>query len=182
MDFEDNPHLLTFTDFVEALYVKELRDRFNISFPVIRTAIETARDLEQIANPFAHPNFRTAVVGKSIYLYQVNKPDLMTGLTHERGQVSSKVILQDFIESLEFDDEDIAKLYVAYQVPGERIVAARDYNLGIPMMESSLYTAETLWNAVASEGGVQEAALAYDVKESTVQVAMDYLKILKRAA
>ena len=60
--------------------------------------------------------------------------------------------LEKFIDSLEFDDHDHAKLYVAYAARGERVVAARDYNFGVPMMESCGYTAETLYDAAAVEG------------------------------
>src|ERR1041384_8480102 len=41
LTFEGAP-LLSFTDFVEALYVSELRSRFHISFHRIRKAIDTA--------------------------------------------------------------------------------------------------------------------------------------------
>jgi hypothetical protein len=62
-------------------------------------------------------------------------------LAPDSGQTSDKQILEEFIAALEFDEEDVAKAYIAYSADGERVVAARDYNFGIPMMESSGYTA-----------------------------------------
>jgi len=181
LTFEGVP-LLSFTDFVEAIYVSELRSRFRISFPRIRTAIDTARKLKGVEHPFAHPDFRTVIIGKSIHIQERDSPEVLTSLAPDSGQTSDKVILQDFIDALEFDDDDVAKLYVAYVSEGERVVAARDYNLGVPMLESCGYTAQTLYDAAAVEGGAQKAADAYGVEFKTVKVAIDYLNSLQRAA
>lgn len=181
LTFEGAP-LLSFTDFVEALYVSELRSRFHISFHRIRKAIDTARELKGVQHPFAHPEFRTVIIGKSIHIQERDSPEVLTSLAPDSGQTSDKVILEDFIDALEFDEEDIAKLYVAYVDDGERVIAARDYNFGIPMMESCGYTAETLYNAAAIEGGAQKAADAYGVDFNTVRVAIKYLESLQKAA
>jgi hypothetical protein len=181
LTFEGAP-LLSFTDFVEALYVSELRSRFHISFHRIRKAIGTARDLKGVEHPFAHPDFRTVIIGKTIHIQERESPEVLTSLAPDSGQTSDKVILEDFINSLEFDECDVAKLYVAYSAEGERVIAARDYNFGIPMMESCGYTAQTLFDAAAVEGGAQKAADAYGVEFTTVKVAIDYLNSLQRAA
>jgi hypothetical protein len=181
LTFEGAP-LLSFTDFVEALYVSKLRSRFPISFPQIRKAIDTARELKGVQHPFAHPEFRTVIIGKSIHIQERDSPEVLTSLAPDSGQTSDRVILEDFIDALEFDEQDIAKLYVAYVDDGERVIAARDYNFGIPMMESCGYTAETLFNAAAIEGGAQKAADAYGVEFNTVRVAIKYLESLQKAA
>ena len=181
LTFEGAP-LLSFTDFVEAIYVSELRSRFKISFHRIRKAIATARKLKNVENPFAHPDFRTVIIGKSIHIQDRDSPEVLTSLAPDSGQTSDKLILEDFIERLEFDEEDAAKLDVAYTDQGERIVAARDYNFGIPMMESAGYTAQTLYDAANDEGGAQKAADAYGVEFKTVKVAMDYINGLQKAA
>jgi hypothetical protein len=182
LTFEGAP-LLSFTDFVEALYVSELRSPpFSISLHRIRKAIDAARELKGVEHPFAHPDFRTVIIGKSIHIQERDSPEVLTSLAPDFGQTSDKVILESFINSLEFDDRDVAKLYVAYIAEGERVVAARDYNFGIPMMESSGYTAQTLFDAAAVEGGAQKAADAYGVEFTTVKVAIDYFNSLQRAA
>lgn len=181
LTFEGAP-LLSFTDFVEALYVSELRSRFRISFHRIRKAIDTARDLKGVTHPFAHPDFRTVIIGKSIQIQERDSPEILTSLAPDSGQTSDTVILEDFIEKLEFDEQDVAKLYIAYAENGERVIAARDYNFGIPMMESCGYTAQTLYDAAAVEGGAQKAADAYGVDFKTVKVAIDYIDSLQKAA
>jgi hypothetical protein len=181
LTFEGAP-LLSFTDFVEALYVSELRSRFRISFHRIRKAIDTARGLKGVPHPFAHPDFRTVIIGKSIQIQERDSPEVLTSLAPDSFQTSNTIILEDFIEKLEFDDQDVAKLYVAYAVNGERVIAARDYNFGIPMMESAGYTAKTLYDAAAVEGGAQKAADAYGVDFNTVKVAIEYIDSLQKAA
>ena len=122
------------------------------------------------------------IIGKSIQIQERKSPETLTSLAPDSGQTSDAVILQDFIDALEFDEQDVAKLYVAYAAEGERVVAARDYNFGIPMMESAGYTAQTLYDAANDEGGAQKAADAYGVEFKTVKVAMDYISGLQHAA
>ncbi len=179
--FEGAP-LLSFVDFVEALYVSELRSRFHIGFRAIRRAIESARQLQGVEAPFAHPDFRTAIIRREINIIHKDSPEVLTALEPRPGQMSNRIILEDFIKSLEFDEEDVAKLYVAYVQGNERVVAARDYNFGIPMMESCGYTAQTLYDAAAVEGGAQKAADAYGVEFTAVKVALDYITSLQKAA
>jgi hypothetical protein len=119
LTFEGAP-LLSFTDFVEALYVSELRSPpFSISLHRIRKAIDAARELKGVEHPFAHPDFRTVIIGKSIHIQERDSPEVLTSLAPDSGQTSDKVILESFINSLEFDDRDVAKLYVAYIAEGE---------------------------------------------------------------
>jgi hypothetical protein len=164
------------------LYVSELRSRFRISFHRIRKAIDAARELKGVAHPFAHPDFRTVIIGKTIQIQERDSPEVLASLAPDSFQTSNTVILEDFIEKLEFDEQDVAKLYVAYSDEGERVIAARDYNFGIPMMESAGYTAQTLCDAAAVEGGAQKAADAYGVDFNTVKVAIDYIDSLQKAA
>jgi uncharacterized protein (DUF433 family) len=107
---------------------------------------------------------------------------LMCYLRLTRSRTTLESSNPKFINSLEFDECDLVSAYVAYVSDNERIVASRGFNFGVPMMESCGYTAETLWNAVKVEGGVEEAASAYGVHAKTVQVALDYLESLKPAA
>jgi hypothetical protein len=179
LTFEGAP-LLSYTDFVEALYVSELRSR-GITLRRIRSAIDTARQLKGVEHPFAHPDFRTVIIGKTLHIQERDSPEVLTALAPESGQTSDKVILEEFIDKFEFDDQDAAKLYVAYANRGERVIAARDYNFGVPMMESCGYTAETLYDAASVEGSAQKAADAYGVEFDTVRVAIEYLDALKAA-
>jgi uncharacterized protein (DUF433 family) len=177
------PNLLTFTDLVEAIYVRRLRTEFNISFSVIRTAIDMAIKLKNVAHPFAHPEFRTVLVGKrEINIIEREKPSVMTALAPNSGQQSDCTILSDFIEDLEFSaDRKIIK-HIAFKAVSDRIIIAPNFNFGAPIMENSGYPAEVLWTAARVEGGAERAAEIYGVDVSTVQAAVEYYGGVLQAA
>lgn len=166
---------LSFTDLIEAIYVRKLRREFRISFPVIRTAIDTAKALKKVDHPFAHPDFRTVVVGKSeITIIERGEEARMVSLAPDPGQISDTTILEQFIDDLEFDNNNKIIKLIAFKAPTDRIIITPDFNFGAPMLEKCKYPAEILWLAKQSEGGLKEAAEAYEVDESTVQAAVDY--------
>ena len=177
------PDLLTFTDLVEAIYVRRLRKEFGISFPVIRTAIDMATKLKGVPHPFAHPEFRTVIVGKKeINIIERADPTVMVALAPNSGQSAVCEILADFIEDLEFGADDKIIKHIAFRAAKDRVIIAPNFNFGAPMLENSGYTAETLWYAVKAEGSVGKAAEAYGVDESTVQAAVDYYGSVLKAA
>jgi hypothetical protein len=167
---------LSYTDLIEAIYVRKLRNEFHIGFPVIRTAIEMATKLKGVAHPFAHPDFRTVVVGKEINIIEKESESTMTALAPNSRQVSDTTILEQFIDELEFDASKNIIKYIAFKAPKDRVFIAPNYSFGFPMMESSGYTAETLWRARNAEGGIPEAANAYGVEDFTVKAAVDYFE------
>jgi len=177
--------LLTFTDLIEALYVRKLRTEFKIGFPTIRTAIDTASRLKGVPHPFAHPDFRTVVVGKEINIidrYSDDTDPAMVALAPNPGQISSSKILEQFIDDLEFDAGRKIIKHIAFRAARERVIIAPDFNFGEPMVESAGYPAETLWTACRAEGGVKQAADAYGVEEYTVQAAVDYYESILKSA
>lgn len=174
--------VLSFTDLIEAIYVRRLRNEFKIQFPVIRTAIDMAMKLKGVDHPFAHPEFRTVIVGKEINIIERHNPTIMTALAPNSGQVSDYVILSQFIEDLEFSKDNRIIKHIAFKAPTERIIIAPDFNFGAPMMESCGYTAESLWIAHRAEGGIKQAAEAYGVPEATIQAAVDYYGGVLKAA
>jgi uncharacterized protein (DUF433 family) len=142
-----------------------------------------------VEHPFAHPNFRTVVVGKEINIVEKEAESTMIALAPNSGPTSDATILEQFIHELEFDDSNKITKYIAFKAPRDRVFIAPDFNFGSPMMESSGYTAETLWRAHRAEGGIQQAALAYGVEDFTVQAAVDYYdgilesnRLLRKAA
>jgi len=165
---------LSYTDLIEAIYVRKLRREFHIGFPVIRTAIDMAKKLKGVEHPFAHPDFRTVVVGKEINIIEKESDDTMIALAPNSRQVSATAILEQFIDELEFDAGKNIIKYIAFKAPRDRVFIAPNFNFGSPMMESSGYTAETLWRARNAEGGIPEAAKAYGVEDFTVKAAVDY--------
>ena len=174
--------VLSFTDLVEAIYVRRLRRIHGITFPVIRTAIETAKRLKGVEHPFAHPEFRTVVVGREINIIERDDSSVMTALAPNPGQQSDITILSDFITDLEFDHGNKIIKHIAFRAPVDRVIITPNFNFGAPMMEASGYTAEALWVAYKAEGGLKQAADAYGVDEATVKAAVDYYGGVLKAA
>lgn len=178
-----HPDLLTFTDLVEAIYIRRLRSEFKISFPVIRTAIDMAIKLKGVPHPFAHPDFKTVLVGKrEINIIEKEKSGVLTALAPNSGQTSDCSILMDFIDDLEFGPSDTIIKHIAFKAPSDRVIIAPNFNFGAPIMESCGYPAEVLWVAHKAEGGIKRAADAYGVEEATVQAAVDYYGGMLNAA
>lgn len=177
----DEETLLSFTDFVEAVYVRTLRKKYSIPMKTIRIAVNAARNLN-VEHPFAHPDFRTVIQGKSIHIREKDNLKTMVELAPSPNQTSSIEILHDYINDIQFDDAGEIIKYYAHRDPRDNVIVTPEFNFGSPMLEECKYTAETLWNAKRAEGSVANAARVYGVDESAVQIASDYYEGLLNAA
>lgn len=172
---------LTFLDFVQAMAVRAIRRERNVPLPKIREAVAVAESKYGLTHIFARPHCTVLFQG-DIFIYPKDHeaPVQITGkLPH---QMAMRPLVEPFQRDLSFDANGLANLFTAYRYANESVVIDPAVRFGEPCVPSCGYSARTLHDAVLSEGGVAEAAKAFDVPEAAVDVALRYYESLDLAA
>jgi uncharacterized protein (DUF433 family) len=166
---------ITFIDFIEALAIRALRTDHNVPLQKIREAIRNARDEYQIQHPFAHKDHRTVLIGRDLHIFFKDDPEHPVGLTgRDFRQKSMRPCIEAYMRDLEYGPDGLARLYRAYRHAGHDVVMNPKLHFGEPFVETSGYTAETLWRAAVAEGSIERAAELYEVPVEAVESAYRY--------
>lgn len=174
---------ITFIDFVEALAIRSLRADHQVSFQKIREAVVTAEKTFGIQHPFAHRKHRTVVAGKDIHIFLEDDPKNPVGLTgRDKLQKSFAACIEPYMADLDFDATGMARRYKAFKSDGIEIVMDPKIRFGQPTISGYGVTAETLYRAVLAEGGIEEAAEAYEIPAEAVRIAYRYWNDLRGLA
>jgi uncharacterized protein (DUF433 family) len=172
---------VTFRDFVQALAIRAIRTQYpEISLQRIRKAVELAKDRLGVSHPLAHPHRTFIYQGRELVLELHGKLIQLSGKYSKNLMIGP--IAELYMESLEFDDEGLAKQYRAWGSEERPILMDPHRRFGEPIVETCGYTAETLWNASIVEGGFDAAAEAYGVNRSDVILACEYYDHLMSVA
>lgn len=185
---KEEGRFLTFLEFVEALAIRTLRNSYNISLQRIRTAIDEAKETYNIPYPFANKAHKTVLIGGELHIFigEAQNPVQLTG--KGRKQQSFKPCIEQFMRDLEFDENDIAKAYIAYRYPvpneGRTVNVSMNprFCFGEPIVQGTGHRAETLWRAALAEGSEEKVAEYYEVDLASVVAACRYCEDLKMAA
>jgi hypothetical protein len=182
--------VVTFLDFVQTLAIREVRNRHGISLQKIRQGVDEARKRYQIDYPLACQH--------TIYLFSDQKgeghghilirlPEEKDGIEEqyiqltgrEKGNRMMVPVVEMFLQDLQFDPHTgLATEYSPMVDEGARIVLNPHRRFGEPIVDPSGYTAEALWHATNTEGGLEAAAEAYGVTLSEVILANRYFDTL----
>ena len=188
--------VVTFMDFIQTLAIREIRNRHRLPLPKIREGVEEATTRYNIEYPLARQH--------TIYLFSdqkgeahgeilIRRPGDTDGIEEKYVQVTGRAkgnlmipsVVELFLKDLRFDPETgFASEYTPMTDDGARIVLNPRLRFGEPVVYPGGYTAETLWHATNTEGGIQQAADAFGVSVGEVNLAnkyFDYL-LLDRAA
>jgi uncharacterized protein (DUF433 family) len=176
--------VVTFLDFIQTLAVREVRNRHGLSLQKIRLGVEQAQKRYSIEYPLARRH--------TIYLFSDQKgeghgeiviklPDKeyiqLTG--KDKDNLMMRPVVEMFLEDLHFDPQTgLATQYSPMVDDGASIVLNPHRRFGEPIVDPGGYTAETLWHATNTEGGIEEAAEAYGVTVSEVRLANKYYDTL----
>ncbi len=188
--------VVTFLDFVQTLAVREVRNRHGISLQKIRNAVDKARDEYGIRYPLAcwhaiylfgdqkgqgHGEIVIRLAGEGI-----GDEDRHVQLTGPgRDSLLMYPVVETFLQDLRFDPETkLASQYSPLSKGNASIVLNPHRRFGEPIVDPGGYTAEALWHATNTEGGINEAAEAYGVTVAEVELANRYFDglLLDRAA
>ena len=186
---------ITFLDFVQALAIRRIRsERPGISLPKIREAyLRACKDFGE-PYPFALKSTRIGLFGppddpkkQEIWICaggdeaESQKYFQLTG--RKSGNQLIGEVVRTYAQRLAFDDETgLATKYTAYPTGGpapEYIVMDPLVRFGEPYLQSSGYTARTLYDAYRSEGTIDRAASAYGVAPEHIALAVEYFDYLK---
>ena len=177
--------VVTFLDLVQTLAVREVRNRHKISLQKIRMAVDQARDHYQIEYPLAcrhtiflfgdqkgqgHGEIVIRLTG------EIGKEDRHVQLTGPgRGNLLMRPVVEMFLQDLKFDPRTrLASQYSPMTNGDASIVLNPHRRFGEPIVDPCGYTAEALWHATNTEGGIEEAAGAYGVTVAEVELANRY--------
>jgi uncharacterized protein (DUF433 family) len=195
---EGTREIVTFLDFAQALQVQDIRLNIGIPLQKIREAYEHARDKYGIDHPFATEK-RILVFGDvsvptrcSLVLCQeeeignqsfldenAKKYVQLTG--KKKGNILISEVVRAFSKNLIYSPRGVADSYAAYMGVEHRILIDPKVRFGKPHIDGLVYEADTLANAAKNEGSVHKAADLFEVPESAVQAALDYMEELNKA-
>jgi uncharacterized protein (DUF433 family) len=180
----EGERIVTFLDFIQAMAVRSIRNTKKIPLPKIREGVRIAQEEFGIEYPLAKKH--------TIFLFNdeviVNVGDtesrrfLQASGKNKRNYLLTKVA-ELFVDDIGFDPEGFAAWYKAFEHKSYTIKMDPKLRFGEPMIAECGYSAQALWDAYRSEGGIENAAKVYGVKEGEVETACRYFdQILQKTA
>lgn len=177
--------LVTFLDFVQALAIRSIRlTRPKIQLEKIREAIQLAEDRGH-KYPLARRH-KIFILSNDVVI-NIGDEDLPQFIQASGKFKNNRIFTQVaelYARDIGYDDADgLASSYLAHRFEECKVMMNPKIRLGEPMIETCGYSAQALWDAYRSEGGVDQAAKAYDVKPVEVMAAVSYFdQIIQRSA
>jgi uncharacterized protein (DUF433 family) len=181
---------VTFLDFIQTLAVREIRNRYKLSLQKIRQGVDRARDRYAIEYPLAckHTIYlfsdqRGEGHGEIVIRLPAEKADIEEQYVQLTGKAKGNLmiipVVEMFLQDLRFDPKTgLASEYSPLAHNGASIVLNPHRRFGEPVVEPGGYTAEALWHATNTEGGMEAAAEAFGVSLSEVELANKYYDML----
>ncbi len=178
--------IVTFLDFVQALAVREVRCRYGLPLQRIRQGVDVARERYQLEYPLAceHRIYLFSDQQKSGHGHMVIRlegdnegfDDQFIQITgKDKGARLMRSVVEMFLDDLTFDPvTKFATHYRPMTDNGISVLLDPHRRFGEPLIEPSGYTAEALWHATNSEGGLEAAAEAFGVTIQEVEMANRY--------
>jgi uncharacterized protein (DUF433 family) len=166
---------ISFLDFVQALAIRSIRNEKKVPLQKIREAVQLAEEKYNVKYPLARQH-TTYLSGKEILIKLDGVDDLVTLSGKGKGQLNMKRIIEYYLEDISFDAVGVAVQY--RPIPG--ILMDPKIRFGEPVVEGISITAQSLWEAVESEGNFKEVSKIFGVEESKVKLAYRFYDILER--
>lgn len=178
-DFQilEGEKFVTFIDFIQALAIRDIRRRHNISLQKIREAIKRAQNNYGIEYPFARMH-KSFLLDKDIYVDIDGENDLTKLSGKNDGQMAIRPIVEIYLRDLTFGSSGLA---IEYK-PLTGIIMNPQISFGEPVLEKTKIPALDLWEAVQTEGSFEAAAYAYGVELNEVETAIKYIETLNLQA
>jgi uncharacterized protein (DUF433 family) len=165
---DDDTIELSFRDLIELRFVKAFRD-LGLSLPTIRECFARAVEVVNDDRPFSTRRFRTD--RKTIFLEITHDASEGELLDLKRRQGAFHRIVAPSLHDLEFDADIVARWYPLGRTR-RTIVIDPSRAFGRPIAAQGGVPAETLRDAVESEGSAEKVAKLYEVSLATVRDAV----------
>lgn len=189
--FRDSPEkVVTFLDFVQTLAVREVRNRHGLSLQRIRQGVDEARKRYGIEYPLAcrHTIYLFSdQTGKGHGHIVIRRPEDDGGVEEQyiqltgrgKGNLMMLPVVEMFLDDLQFDPgTGLASQFTPMVGENATVVLNPHRRFGEPIIDPGGYTAEALWHATNTEGGIEAAAEAYGVSVGQVILANKYFDML----
>lgn len=178
--------VVTFLDFIQAMAIRAIRVQYKIPLPQIRKAVDKAKQEFGVDYPFAtqHRTFLMSDQQKEGHGNLVIRLDSGDRLVQISGKSAGNLLLKEiaepFLMDLHFDPvTGLADKYQPMKENGCYILFDPKQRFGEPLVMPCGYTAQTLFEAIASEGGISNAAKEYGISEDEVRLAYKFIDYLK---
>lgn len=175
---EDGEKVITFLDFIQSLAVRNLRLNYGVKLQTIRDAVEKASQDFQVDYPFARRHV-TYVFDGQLWIKPESKELVQLSGHGQKGMVP---VIELYMKDVYFDDATLlANKYQAFKQGDIKIVMDPKLRFGEPLLDSSGYTPEALFEAAKTEGSAAAAAKIYGVSTEQVEVCIAYFDHLQAA-
>lgn len=176
--FGREEQLISFLDLVQTLAIRQIRIMNNVPSGKIRQALRWVKENLNEDYPFARKHF-TFLFGKQLVVEL--KKGQYAEVTGNPGQRLIREIVEPYLHDLSYDARGLASRYTIFRSrDGVPVVMDPEMRFGEPLLPSG-YSAKCLWDAIRSEGSVNNAAKAYGIKENEVTAAFDFFDYLSGA-
>lgn len=191
---ERDEKIVTFLDFVQMLAIRDLRLNYKVPLQTIREGVKEFEETYSIQYPFARrhvaflfqrgPDDRAGGLyirqpgddGESIY---TKVTGTTKGKTITKGQMALTKLVQFYMRDMHFDPDGLAESFDAFSQPYDgkvkKVIMHPQKRFGEPLVESCGVSAQTLYEASISEGGIEAAAYVYEVEPEDVDIARRYI-------
>ncbi len=194
--FKQEERFVSFLDFVQVLAIAAIRRQYKVPLQTIREGVEEARLHHKVQYPLAMQHttylFQRAERGQkqegdeeedpSVRKFEliIRRPnESLVQLTGKnRRNYVMKEVVELYLSDLSFSSEGLAIAYTAWRKNDMEIRMDPKKRFGEPMTPSG-YTAYALAEAVKTEGSIENAAKAYGVDRTEVELAYSYLDYLR---
>lgn len=173
--FGTEERLVSFLDLVQTLAVREIKIHHKVPLPKIREAIKYAEDKFKLYHPFARHHCTYLYDGTLLIRPDQAEDDFIEASGRQKGQRRFPFV-EMYLKSLDFTPDGLAYKYRIFASNHSKpVVVTMDpqVRFGEPLLPSG-YTALTIYEAIKTEGGVEQAAKAYGISVEEAEAAYQF--------
>jgi len=178
----ENEKVVSFLDFVQALAIRAIRVRHNVPLQRIRQAYKEAQTRYKVEYPFATKHTTFLLGDSNTIVIRLSDDDYRELAGPSKGNRMITQVVEPYLHDLRFEG-NLASEYCAWPPratdDAQRVIMNPKRSFGEPIVTTSGYTAQTLWEAYEVEGGTEAAAAAFGISPGEVELACEYYDHLK---
>ena len=173
--FGADQRLVSFLDLVQTLAVREIRTHYKVPLSKIREAIKYAEDELKLYRPFARQHCTYLYNDLLVIRRTQDQEDFVEASGRQKGQRQFPFV-EMYLKSLDFTPDGLAYKYRIFASNHPKPVSVTmdpEVRFGEPLLLSG-YTALTIYEAIKTEGGVEQAAEAYGIAAEEAEAAYQF--------
>ncbi len=169
---------VSFLDFVQALAIRNIRLQHAVPLQRIRQSVLIATQTYGLDYPFARRHTAYLDGAEIVIRIPGEEEDFVQVSGKQAHQRVLEKIVAPYLSDLGYDASGLANRYTAFEYRSGSVIMDPAVRLGEPVIAECGYTARTVWEAVLSEGGIEEAAAALGIEPRYAALAWRYFDFL----